>query len=306
MIPDCGGQGDPVRRVGLIGWPVEHSVSPAMHNAVFSVLGLDWRYVALPVLPELLEIVVRGLGAVGYRGVNVTTPHKKALLPLLDWIAPNAGELGAANTLVFGGREEPADAASGSRPRISGYNTDDQGFVGALRHSGLRPESCRAAVVVGSGGAARAVVYGLLGSGVQDVVLLNRTPERAQALVSELGSLHAWSNRLRSLSLTTEVLVESARLADLVVNATTVGMWPHMQGSIWPEGVPIPAHLAICDLVYNPLETRLLRQARESGAQPIGGLEMLVRQGALAFELWTGIAPPVDVMRTAALEALHY
>jgi shikimate dehydrogenase len=270
--------------------------------------------VALPVPPELLEIVVRGLGAVGYRGVNVTTPHKQAILPLLDSVALSARELGAVNTLIFGQREQgsatgtdPSQAGGVHRVQscVAGCNTDDRGFIGALRHAGFEPEERRGAVIVGSGGAARAVAYGLLWSGVRDVVLLNRSRERAQALVADLGSLHTWPGKLGSLPLTPELLLESTRAADLLVNATTVGMWPHIDGSIWPEGLPIPAHLTVFDLVYNPLKTRLLRQALESGAQPIGGLEMLVRQGALAFEMWTGEPPPLGVMRAAAREALH-
>jgi len=139
---------------------------------------------------------------------------------------------------------------------------------------------------VGAGGAGRAVVHGLLWSGTGEIMVLNRTPERAQALVSDLGRRPQEVSRLRALPLTPETLIESARAADLLVNATTVGMWPHVDGSVWPGGVPIPAHLTVFDLVYNPLETRLLQQARRSSARTIDGLGMLVRQGALAFDMW--------------------
>jgi shikimate dehydrogenase len=286
-----------IQLVGLIGWPVEHSVSPAMHNAAFESLGLCWRYILLPTLPEQVEATLAQLKARDYRGANVTVPHKQAVMPVLDSIAPNARALGAVNTLVTGRRVD-------GTPIIDGYNTDDKGFVSALRHGGFEPEKGGHAVIVGAGGAARAVVYGLLWSGIGEITVLNRTPERAQALVSDLGDLHEWPGSMCDLPFTPETLVEAGRTADLLVNATTVGMWPRADGSIWPEGVPIPAHLAVFDLVYNPLETRLLRQARESGAHPIGGLEMLVRQGALALELWTGEPAPVSVMRAAAQEAL--
>jgi len=159
-------------------------------------------------------------------------------------------------------------------------------------------------VALTSRSAARAVVSGLLWSGSGGVTVLNRTPERAQALVSDLGRRSEDASRLRALPLTPENLIASARAADLLVNATTVGMWPHVGGSIWPDTVPIPAHLTVFDLVYNPLETRLLRQARESGAHAVGGLGMLVRQGALAFEMWTGEPAPVEVMREACEQAL--
>jgi shikimate dehydrogenase len=287
--------------VGLIGWPVEHSLSPVMHNAAFDVLGLNWRYVPLSVPPGEVEPAVRGLAALGFRGANVTVPHKQAVMPVLSSIGPSASALGAVNTLVIGRRE-------GRAPTIGGYNTDDQGFVGALRQGGFEPEDGGNGVVVGAGGAARAVVFGLLWSGTGEITVLNRTLERGQALVSDLGNRHGWSPRLRALPLTPETLIESARAADLVVNATTVGMWPHVDGSIWPTGVPIPPHLTVFDLVYNPLGTRLLRQARESGARAIDGLGMLVRQGALVFDLWTNQGLVVDeiaaLMRAACEQAL--
>jgi len=273
--------------VGLIGWPVEHSISPAMHNAAFDALGLNWRYVPLPVPPGQVEAAVHGLAALGFRGANVTAPHKQAVMPALGSITPTARALGAVNTLVIG------QSADGT-PVIGGYNTDDQGFVSALRQGGFEPEERGNAVVVGAGGAARAVVFGLLWSGTGEIVVLNRTPERVRALVSDLGSRHGWSSRLRALPLTPETLIESARAADLLVNATTVGMWPHVDSSVWPGGVPIPAHLTVFDLVYNPLETRLLQQARQSGARTIDGLGMLVRQGALAFDMWTNQGLTLD------------
>nr|HID13972.1 shikimate dehydrogenase [Anaerolineae bacterium] len=301
--------------VGLIGWPVEHSLSPAMHNAAFDALGLNWRYVPLPVPPGQVEAAVKGLAALGFRGSNVTVPHKQAVMPVVGSLGPNARALGAVNTLVI-------EQSENSAVVISGRNTDAQGFVGALREGGFDPEG-RSTVVVGAGGAARAVVFGLLWSGIGEVVVLNRTLARAQALVSDLGLLlrplpdtgrgaspfprreGGRGVRLRALPLMPEALIESARAADLLVNATTVGMWPHVDGSVWPDTVPIPAHLTVFDLVYNPLETRLLRQARESGARAIGGLEMLVRQGALAFEIWTGETAPVKLMQAACERLLR-
>jgi shikimate dehydrogenase len=280
--------------VGLIGWPVEHTLSPAMHNAAFDALGLNWRYFPLPVPPEQVEAAVKGVVALGFRGVNVTVPHKQAVMPTLDSIAPNAKALGAVNTLVI---ERGKDA----RVSIGGHNTDALGFVGALRHDGFDPKG-KSVVVVGAGGGARAVVYGLLEAGAQEILMFDLEPSRAQALATDLGGV---GRKLRALPLTTEALVESARAADLLVNATPMGMWPRVDGSIWPDGVLIPAHLTVFDLVYNPLETRLLCQARESGACAIGGLGMLVGQGALAFEMWTGQPAPVEVMRTACEQAFR-
>ena len=191
---------------------------------------------------------------------------------------------------------------------MSGFNTDSQGFIGALRLGGFEPEDGGSAVVVGAGGAARAVVFGLLWSGTEQILVLNRTPERANDLVADLSQRPGAAAKLRALPLTPETLVESARTASLLVQATTVGMWPQVDDSVWPGGVPIPPHLTVSDLVYNPLETRLLRLARQSGARAIDGLGMLVRQGALAFDMWTNQGLDIDeiaaLMHAAALEAL--
>ena len=289
--------------VGLIGWPVEHSISPAMHNAAFDALGLNWRYLPLPVRPGQVEAAVRGMAALGFRGVNVTVPHKQAVMPALDSIASDVQKFGAVNTIVVKRSEDGAVA-------LSGHNTDYTGFVGALRHGGFEPQGKRA-VVVGAGGGGRAVVFGLLEAGATDILVLDLNFQQAQALVTDLSDPAAHASdqdssplRLRTLRLTVETLVESACVADLLINATPLGMWPRTDNSIWRAGVPIPSHLTVFDLVYNPPETRLLRQARESGVRAIGGLEMLVRQGALAFEMWTGQPAPVEVMASACERAL--
>ncbi len=274
--------------VGLIGWPVAHSGSPAMHNAAFAALKLNWSYVPLPVRPEALPAAVAGLAALGFRGANVTVPHKEGVIPLLDSLSPEAEAIGAVNTIVV---EDDG--------RLVGHNTDAPGFIAALRRGGFSPEG-KTAVVVGAGGAARAVVHGLLAAGVDRIVLLNRSLDRAEGLVADLRA----DERVQALPLIPEALVESAQAADLLVNATPIGLWPEADGSIWPAEVPIPAHLTVFDLVYNPVETVLLRRARAGGARTISGLEMLIHQGAAAFRLWTGIAPPVDVMRSACTQAL--
>jgi shikimate dehydrogenase len=272
--------------VGLMAWPIGHTLSPAMHNAAFDALELNWRYIPLPVRPERVEAAVRGLVALGFQGCNVTVPHKQAVIPFLDVVAPDAAAFGAVNTIIVERDEE-------GTVTIKGDNTDYQGFVGSLRSAGFDPEGKRA-VVVGAGGGARAVVFGLLRAGTENVLVSDLVPERVQALVAGLADA-----RLRALPATTKALVEAARAADLLVNATPVGMLPKVDASIWPDGVPVPAHLTVFDLVYNPLETKLLKQVKQAGARAIAGLDMLVRQGALSFEMWTGVAPPIDVMRAA-------
>ena len=284
--------------VGVMGWPIAHSLSPAMHNAAFEALGMNWRYVPLPVPPGQVGAAVEGLKALGFRGCNVTVPHKEAVIPHLDSIPPHVARFGAVNTLVIGQNV-------GGRTVVGGFNTDDQGFIRALRQGGFEPEEGGTAVVVGAGGAGRAVVHGLLWSGIKEVVVLNRTFERAQTLISDLGSQHGCLAKMHALPLTQETLVESARASDLLVHTTTVGMWPHGEASIWPDDLPLPAHLAVFDLVYRPLETKLLRQARASGATAIDGLGMLIGQGAISFEMWTGVWPPEDVMRAACAQVLE-
>jgi shikimate dehydrogenase len=290
------------RLVGLIGWPVEHSLSPVMHNAAFEALGLPWCYVPLPVPPGQVKVAVRGMAALGFRGANVTVPHKRSVMPALDSITPEVKALGAVNTLLAG-----LNAAGA--PTVMGTNTDSKGFVRALRQGGFEPEGGGNAVVVGAGGAARAVIYGLLWSGSERVLVLNRTMERARDLVADLGVHEPFAARLQALPLTLETLVESARTADLLVHCTTLGMWPGVEGCIWPDTVPFPSHLTVFDLVYNPLQTRLLKQARHSGAQAIDGLGMLVGQGALALDLWTNrgleVAEVETLMRRACEQALR-
>ena len=274
--------------VGLIGWPVEHSLSPAMHNTWFSALGLAGRYLLLPVRPEMLERKISSLAARGFRGVNVTIPYKQAVIPLLNGLSSEAKTIGAVNTIVV-----ERDG------RLIGHNTDSSGFITALRDSGFDPHA-RTAIVVGAGGGARAVVHALLAAGIHKISVLSRTIERAKELIHSFGD-----DRLHGKLLTEGTLREGTREADLLVNATSLGMWPYVDGSIWPHGTALPAHLHVFDLVYNPIETHLLKQARSSGARAISGIEMLIQQGAAAFALWTGKRAPLAVVRRALKEEAH-
>ena len=278
--------------VGLMAWPIGHTLSPAMHNAAFEALGLNWRYIPLPVRPGQVEAAVHGLVALGFRGCNVTVPHKQAVIPALDTVAPDAKTFGAVNTIIVErGKGEAVATAKGD-------NTDYEGFIGSLQSEGVDPQGKRA-VVVGAGGGARAVVFGLLRAGAADVLVFDIVPEQARSLVAGLGDA-----RLRTLPQTKEALIESARAADLLINATPVGMSPEVDGSVWPDDVPIPTQLIVFDLVYNPLETRLLKQARQAGAPAIGGLRMLVWQGALSFEMWTGEEAPIEMMYATCEQAI--
>ena len=252
---------------GVLGHPVGHSRSPAMQNAAFAAAGLDdWRYVKLPVEPALFEETVRALPGSGYRGANVTIPHKRAALAIADAAGDAARAIGAANTLSF------ADGG------IHADNTDAAGLLAAL------PEEPRgmSALVLGAGGAGRAAAWALRGAGAE-VSVWNRTPGRAQALAADLGVEAA----------------EAPAAADLVVNATSVGLDPGDAIEELPVAWLDPPEIAV-DLVYGEHPTPFQAWAEDGGARVVDGLEVLVRQGALSFERWTGIEAPLDAMRRAA------
>lgn len=275
--------------VGVIGWPVSHSVSPAMHNAAFADLGLDWCYVPLPVPTEPAERIgeaLHGLRALGLRGANVTVPHKQAVMPHLDWLTPAAQAIGAVNTI----RVE-ADG------KLSGDNTDARGFVADLRDHGVDPAGQRA-LVLGAGGSARAIVFGLAEAGCQSITILNRTVDKAHDLAMDIRAVFPFC-RLSGHAMPDEIAV-LAQEAQIIVNCTSLGMTPNVEGLPWDEAVPFRPGQVVYDLVYNPPQTRLLQKAAADGAQAIGGLGMLIWQGAIAFERWTGQLPSVAVMRNAA------
>lgn len=260
-------------RLGVLGWPVAHSRSPAMHNAALAEVGLrDWRYQALPVPPELFVETVRALGVSGFVGANVTIPHKHAALALADGASEAARAIGAANTLTL--------AADGA---IAAENTDAPGLIDAIGE----PLAGRRALVLGAGGSARAAVWALRDAGAADVAVCNRTAARATALAGALG--------VRAVAV--------PEPADVLVNCTAVGLRP-APDALEQLGVS-PALLAryalVVDLVYRAgAETELLAAARAAGARTVDGLHVLVAQGALSFELWTGREAPRTTMQHAA------
>ncbi len=284
--------------VGLIGWPVEHSVSPPMHNAAFAELGLDWCYVPLPVHPDRVPEALLGAVALGLRGFNATVPHKEALVPLVDTLTDAARAIGAVNTVLL------------KDGKAVGHNTDAGGFLRALNDAGFDPQGC-SALVLGAGGAARAVVYALATSHAR-VTILNRTPTKAIALAAEFSPVNPRA-RLQGGPLDESPIQQASLGVNLVVNTTPLGMWTrssriadaeHDEISPWPETVPFPREALLMDLIYNPRETPLMRQALQAGARACDGLSMLVHQGAEAFTLWTGQDAPVDVMMAACVAIL--
>lgn len=272
--------------VALLGDPVAHSLSPRMHAAAFAALGLRWAYVALRVLPSDLPEAVRGLRALGFAGANITVPHKEAAAQLVDRLDEVARACGAVNTIVFGeGR------------RAYGYNTDVAGVRRTLEHMGFRAAGSRAAVL-GAGGSARAVCVALAQEGAAEILLFARRVERAEFLAGQMSTLFP-RVRFAAHPLEPSALRAHLREADLLVNATPVGMHPDRDAS--PVSSPDLLHprMAVFDLVYQPPRTRLLQLAEQAGARTIGGLLMLAYQGAASFELWTGKPAPVEVMLQA-------
>jgi shikimate dehydrogenase len=277
-----GSPGARTRLAGVIGSPIRHSVSPAMHNAAFRSLGLDWVYLAFEVPPGEAPAAVAGARALGIEGLSVTMPHKAAVVPALDDLSPVAGALAAVNTIVR--------RLDGS---LIGDNTDGAGFVDAVSvDEGFDPagQSC---LVVGAGGAARAVVRALAEAGAAEVVVANRTPQRAveaAALAGPVGRVG--------------VLADAAGCA-LVVNATPVGMGSaHDRDAMLIDPADLGPGQLVVDLVYHPAITPLVEAARQRGAAAVGGLGMLIHQAAHAFRLWTGEDPPLAVMSAAAVSVL--
>jgi len=279
----------PLKIAGIIGYPLAHSVSPAMHQAAFDALGLRMRYERWETPPEHLEWRVAALRGQETLGASVTVPHKERVIPLVDELDELARRTGAVNTIV------------NRRRRLAGYNTDVPGFLRALTEDGGTDPRGKRVLLLGAGGAARAVGVALLQSGVGAIAVSNRTPARAEALVVALrGSGLAGAASLLPVAWGS-VPPETA----LIVNATTMGMrHGPAEGKSPLAAGRIPAACLVCDLVYNPEETPLLRFARAAGARCLSGLPMLVYQGAIAFELWTGRRPPIEVMLRAAREAL--
>jgi len=272
--------------VGIIGSPVGHSRSPAMHNAAFAALGMNWAYVPLPVQPHHVEDAVKAVRALGMRGANVTVPHKQAVMPFLDELTDAARVIGAVNTIIV-----EADG------RLLGDNTDAAGFAADLKAHGVHPAGA-SALVLGAGGSARAVVYALLADGAERISIANRTEANAQALAalfSPPGSDADVDAEFAAFRLPDDI-EEIAESQQIIVNTTSLGMTPNVDSMPWPETVPFTTHQTVYDLVYNPRQTRLLQKATHDGARAIGGIGMLVHQGALAFEKWTGVQAPIAVM----------
>lgn len=275
---------------GLIGDPVEHTMSPVMHNAAFAKLGLDYAYLPFRVKPEALSRAVSGLKAVNAIGFNVTIPHKISVMPLLDELDPLAEKIGAVNTVV------------NDNGVLRGYNTDASGFLQALLERGVEPEN-KNIVLLGAGGAARAIAY-ILSEHEARLTILNRREELDWAEAIAANVRKDLGKGIEVFELIPDHLARALGAADILVNATSVGMSPVSDISPVPAALIKPG-LVVVDIVYNPVRTKLLRDAAAAGAVTVGGLDMLVWQGALAFEKWTGEKAPFELMKEVALGELE-
>lgn len=265
---------------GLFGYPVEHSLSPAMHNAAFEHLGLDYCYVTFPVRPDLLGDAVKAIRALNLSGVNVTVPHKEDVIPFLDEISEEASFIGAVNTIKNDGG------------RLTGYNTDGRGFMQSLSEAGIDVSDKRI-LIVGSGGASRAIGYYLCKE-ASGVYLYDVDKKKAERLMAHLNSI---KNNVKVIDTDSLKSSEFFSGIDILINATPLGLKPD-------DPMPVDITLLnnkhiVCDLIYK--ETPLLRDASKIGCKTLDGLGMLLWQGIFAFEIWTAVKPPVEVMRSALL-----
>lgn len=278
------------RYVALIGYPLGHSVSPSMQQAAFDYYQLDLRYQAWEAEPTQFGAIMERVRQPSTLGANVTIPYKETVLPMIDELDELARQIGAVNTIVH--REG----------KLSGYNTDAEGFLAALRHLGDFEPAGKRVVLLGAGGAARAASFALARAGVRSLAITDIIEERAQALSSSLRPLGVKTHVIEPEG---EYLKDALLGCDLVVNCTPVGMkHSATEGKSPLKAGLIPKEALIYDVVYNPIETRLLLDAKAVGARTVGGLAMLVYQGAKAFELWTGKEAPIDIMFEAAKGAL--
>jgi shikimate dehydrogenase len=272
---------------GIIGDPIEHTVSPALQNAAFQEVGMNGLYLPFRVKSDNLRQAIEGLRALDICGINVTIPHKVSVIPYLDEIDTMAEYIGAVNTIV------------NNKGSLKGYNTDASGFLNALIDNQIRPEEKRT-LIIGAGGAARAIAFILADKGGK-LTIINRHLDRAQKLSGHLESI--FRREFKAMSLTDENLEKAINDCEILINTTSLGMTP------FPDNTPVPPDLlrrdmAVADIIYNPLQTKLVKDAVNCGAKAITGLEMLVYQGAIAFEIWTGHKAPIAIMRKEAIKEL--
>ncbi len=275
------------RVCGVIGDPIEHTLSPIIHNAAFNALNLDYAFLAFKVKLNAVENAVNGMRALNLRGLNVTMPHKSTVLKYLDRTDLSAQIINSVNTIL------------NKDSKLFGFNTDGVGALKALRENGVEPKG-RKVLLLGAGGAARAIAY-TMAKEADELAVLNRTVKQAQGLARLLEKTA--NKKIVAGSLSPKEIQQNLQDSDILINATSIGMKPKADESLVNPKLLRP-DLSVMDIVYNPLETKLVNEAKAAGAKVVSGVEMLIYQGAASFELWTGKSAPVEVMRQAALNYL--
>jgi shikimate dehydrogenase len=271
----------------IIGDPVEHSLSPVMHNAAFKELKLNLVYIAFTVTKSELKEAISRAKNLDFHGLNVTMPHKNAVMKYLDETDATAKSIGAVNTIL------------NDEGRLVGFNTDGIGAMRALKENSVSLEG-KKLVLLGAGGAAKAIAF-QAAQEVEKLVILNRTSEKAEMLAEVLRK--KFGKKVNGGSFSSDFLKEEMKDTDILVNATSVGMHPDVNRSLVPKSLLNP-DLCVMDIIYSPLETKLALDAKAVGAKVVSGLEMLIYQGAVSFEIWTNQPAPVEVMKEAALNKL--
>jgi len=276
------------RVYGVIGDPIEHSLSPVIHNAAFAALGLESVFLAFRVKPAEVGNAVSGMRALGIHGLNVTMPHKTTVIPHLDEVDKTARFLNAVNTI------------HNKNGKLWGFNTDGVGALKALRENGVDPKG-KKVLLLGAGGASRAIAY-TIAHEADELVILNRTVKPAKELARQLRQL--LPKKISAEALSPETIEDNLMDSEVLINATSIGMKPNVNETpVNPKW--LRTNLAVMDIVYNPLETKLAKIAKEAGAKVVSGVEMLIYQGAASFEIWTGKSAPIQVMRKTALDRLQ-
>lgn len=275
------------KNLGVMGWPIAHSLSPVLQNAAIEEAGLDYVYISLPVPPEKLKEAVAGLRAMQFTGWNVTIPHKQAIMAELDAVDEDARIIGAVNTVV------------NRDGHLTGYNTDCIGFMQPLAQQGFLPKG-KEATILGAGGAARAVIWGLLRAKVKRITLGVRNPAKAARLAEEFAAY----GEIQVLHWEDSAFAEHLAVTDLLVNTTPLGMYPHVEGMPPVDWTKLKKDALVYDIIYTPERTRFLSEAQAHGHAIINGEGMLAGQGAAAFTFWTGVAPDLALMKRALREEL--
>lgn len=274
--------------LGVIGDPISHSLSPAMQNAALRSLGKDYIYVPFAVSPLHVEEAIVGMRALSIKGLNVTIPHKVAVMPYLDEIDPMAQLIGAVNTINNDGGH------------LTGYNTDGYGFLRSLKEEAGRDPQGQRVTIIGAGGAARAIGFQLALSGIESLVLANRTENRARYLANEIHD----ETLCPTVSCSLDGLGSYLRATDILINTTSLGMHPETDTMPPVDFECLPPAALVCDIVYNPKETRLIQRAAACGLATLPGLGMLAYQGAAALEIWLQVKAPVEVMKATLWKQL--